>query len=69
MAAPTAVGEYGSCQGTETRVSVSDTSGKVVPAGGSSAVASTTKNLRLAYSTVGGSGVLDTCAGVAAQII
>jgi hypothetical protein len=69
MAAPTAVGEYGSCQGTETRVSVSDTSGTVVPAGGSSAVASTTKNLRLAYATVGSSGTTDTCAVVAAQII
>ena len=31
-----------------------------------SAVASTTKNLSLAYSTVGGSGVLDTCAVVTA---
>ena len=63
MAAPTAVGEYGSCQGTETRISPSDTSGS----GSASAVASTTKNLRLAYSTVGGSGVLDTCAVVAGQ--
>ena len=63
MAAPTAVGEYGSCQGTETRLSPSDTSGS----GSASAVASTTKNLRLAYSTVGGSGVLDTCAVVAGQ--
>ena len=69
MAAPSAVGEYGVCgAGTETRISPSD-SGTVVPAGGSSAVASTTKNLRLAYNTVGGSGVLDTCAVVAAQII
>ena len=40
MAAPTAVGEYGSCQGTETRISPSDTSGS----GSASAVASTTKN-------------------------
>ena len=63
MAAPTAVGEYGSCQGTETRISPSDTSGS----GSASGVASTTKNLRLAYSTVGGSGVLDTCAVVAGQ--
>ena len=63
MANPTAVGEYGSCQGTETRLSVSDT-GKT---GSASAVASTTKNLRLAYNTVGGSGVLDTCAVVAGQ--
>ena len=63
MAAPTAVGEYGSCQGTETRISPSDTSGS----GAASGVASTTKNLRLAYSTVGGSGVLDTCAVVAGQ--
>ena len=61
MAAPTAVGEYGSCQGTETRLSVSDT-GKT---GSASAVASTTKNLRLAYATVGSQ---DTCAVVAAQI-
>ena len=63
MAVPTAVGEYGSCQGTETRISPSDTSG----AGSASAVASTTKNLRLAYNTVGGSGVLDTCAVVGGQ--
>ena len=63
MAAPTAVGEYGSCQGTETRLSPSDTSGS----GSASAVASTTKNLRLAYSTVGSSGVTDTCAVVAGQ--
>ncbi len=63
MAAPTAVGEYGSCQGTETRLSPSDTSGS----GSASAVASTTKNLRLAYSTVGSSGTTDTCAVVAGQ--
>jgi len=63
MAAPTAVGEYGSCQGTETRLSPSDTSG----GGSASAVASTTKNLRLAYATVGSSGVVDTCATVAGQ--
>ena len=61
MANPTAVGEYGSCQGTETRLSVSDT-GKT---GSASAGASTTKNLRLAYATVGSQ---DTCAVVAAQI-
>ena len=63
MAVPTAVGEYGSCQGTEPRISPSDTSGSGTP----SAVASTTKNLRLAYNTVGGSGVLDTCAVVGGQ--
>ena len=63
MAVPTAVGEYGSCQGTETRISPSDTSGS----GNASAVASTTKNLRLAYSTVGSSGTVDTCAVVAGQ--
>ena len=63
MAAPTAVGEYGSCQGTETRISPSDT-GKT---GSASAVASTTKNLRLAYAPVGSSGVTDTCATVAGQ--
>jgi len=63
MAAPTAVGEYGSCQGTETRISPSDTSGS----GSASGVASTTKNLRLAYATVGGSGTTDTCAVVAGQ--
>ena len=63
MAAPTAVGEYGSCQGTEPRLSPSDTSGS----GNASAVASTTKDLRLAYATVGSSGVTDTCATVAAQ--
>ena len=63
MAAPTAVGEYGSCQGTATRLSPSDT-GKT---GSASAVASTTKNLRLAYATVGSSGVTDTCAVVAGQ--
>ena len=64
MAVTTAVGEYGSCQGTETRISPSKTSGGATP----SAVASTTKNLRLAYSSVGGSGVLDTCAVVTAQL-
>jgi len=63
MAAPTAVGEYGSCQGTETRLSPADTSGS----GSASAVASTTKNLRLAYATVGSTGVVDTCATVAGQ--
>ena len=63
MAAPTAVGEYGSCQGTETRISPSDTSGS----GNASGVASTTKNLRLAYATVGSSGTTDTCAVVAGQ--
>ena len=63
MAAPTAVGEYGSCQGTETRLSPSDTSGS----GNASAVASTTKDFRLAYATVGSSGETDTCATVAAQ--
>jgi hypothetical protein len=63
MAVPTAVGEYGSCQGTETRISPSDTSGS----GSASGVASTTKNLRLAYATVGSGGVLDTCAVVAGQ--
>ena len=63
MAAPTAVGEYGSCQGTETRISPSDTSGS----GSASAVASTTKNLRLAYATAGSSGTTDTCAVVAGQ--
>ena len=62
MAAPTAVGEYGSCQGTETRLSPSDTSGS----GNASAGASTTKDLRRAYATVGSSGVTDTCATVAA---
>ena len=60
MAVPTAVGEYGACQGTETRISPSDTSGSVI----ASAVASTTKNLRLAYATVGSQ---DTCAVVTAQ--
>ena len=64
MAAPSKVGEYGSCgAGTETRISPSDTSGS----GSASAVASTTQNLRLAYGTVGGGGVLDTCAVVAGQ--
>ena len=63
MAVPTAVGEYGSCQGTETRISPSDTSGSGTP----SAVASTTKNLRVAYATVGSSGTTDTCAVVAGQ--
>ena len=63
MAAPTAVGEYGSCQGTEPRISPSDTSGS----GSASGVASTTKNLRLAYPTVGTSGTTDTCAVVAGQ--
>ena len=66
MAAPSAVGDNGVCgAGTETRISPSDTSGS----GSASAVASTTKNLRLAYATVGSGGTLDTCAVVAAQII
>ena len=63
MAVPTAVAGAGICKGTQTRISPSDTSGSGTP----SAVASTPKNLRLAYSTVGGSGVLDTCAVVTAQ--
>ena len=64
MAAPSAVGEYGSCgAGTETRISPSDTSGSGTP----SAVASTTKNLRLAYATVGGGGVYHSRAVVTAQ--
>ena len=63
MANPTAVGEYGSCQGTEPRISPSDTSGSKA----ASAVASTTQNLRLAYGTAGSSGTYDTCAIVAAQ--
>ena len=64
MAVLTAVGEYGVCgAGTESRLSPSDTSGSGTP----SAVASTTKNLRLAYNTVGSGGVLDTCAVVTAQ--
>tara|TARA_Y100001963_G_scaffold120268_1_gene168116 strand:- start:17 stop:214 length:198 start_codon:yes stop_codon:yes gene_type:complete len=63
MAVPTAVAGAGICKGTQTRISPSDTSGSGTP----SAVASTTQNLRLAYATVGGSGVLDTCAVVTAQ--
>ena len=63
MAVPTAVAGAGICKGTETRISPSDTSGS----GSASGVASTTKNLRLAYATVGSSGVTDTCAVVAAQ--
>ena len=61
MAVPTAVGEYGVCKGTQTRISPSDTSGSKTV----SAVASTTKNLRLAYSTV---GTTDTCAVAAAAM-
>ena len=63
MAVPTAVAGAGICKGTQTRISPSDTSGSGTP----SAVASTTQNLRLAYSTVGGSGTVDTCAVVTAQ--
>ena len=63
MAVPTAVAGAGICKGTQTRISPSDTSGS----GSASAVASTTKDLRLAYSTVGSSGVTDTCAVVAGQ--
>ena len=63
MAVPTAVAGAGICKGTQTRISPSDTSGP----GNASAVASTTKDLRLAYATVGSSGVTDTCATVAAQ--
>ena len=64
MAAPSAVGEYGSCgAGTETPISPSDTRG----GGSASAVYSTTQNLRLAYGTAGNSGIYDTCAVVAGQ--
>jgi hypothetical protein len=63
MAVPTAVAGAGICKGTETRISPSDTSGSGTP----SAVASTTQNLRLAYSSVGSGGVLDTCAVVTGQ--
>ena len=63
MAVPTAVAGAGICKGTQTRISPSDTSGS----GSASAVASTTKDLRLAYATVGSSGVTDTCAVVAGQ--
>ena len=63
MAVPTAVAGAGICKGTETRISPSDTSGSGAP----SAVASTTQNLRLAYSSVGSGGVLDTCAVVTGQ--
>ena len=64
MAVPSAVGEYGVCgAGTETRISPSDTSGSGTPSAG----ASTTQNLRLAYSSVGSGGVLDTCAVVTGQ--
>ena len=63
MAVPTAVAGAGICKGTQTRISPSDTSGS----GNASAVASTTKNLRLAYNTVGTSGITDTCAVVTAQ--
>ena len=63
MAVPTAVAGAGICKGTQTRISPSDTSGSGTP----SAVASTTKNLRLAYATVGSSGTVDTCAVVTAQ--
>ena len=60
MAVPTAVAGAGICKGTQTRISPSDTSGSGTP----SAVASTTKDLRLAYATVGSQ---DTCAVVTAQ--
>ena len=63
MAVPTAVAGAGICKGTQTRISPSDT-GKT---GSASGVASTTKNLRLAYPTVGTSGTTDTCAVVAGQ--
>ena len=63
MAVPTAVAGAGICKGTQTRISPSDTSGSGTP----SAVASTTQNLRLAYSSVGSGGVLDTCAVVTGQ--
>ena len=64
MAVPTAVGEYGVCgAGTESRYSPSMTSGTATP----SSVRSTTKNLRLAYATVGSSGTYDTCAVAGGQ--
>ena len=62
MAVPTPIGGAGICQGTETRISPSDTGNN-----GVSAVYFTTKNLRLAYGTAGSSGTYDTCAVVAAQ--
>ena len=63
MAVPTAVAGAGICKGTQNRISPSDTSGSKA----ASAVYSTTKNLRLAYGTGGGSGTLDTCEVVGGQ--
>ena len=63
MAVPTAVGEYGVCKGTQLRYSPSMTSGTATP----SSVRSSTKNLRLAYATVGSSGTYDTCAVAGGQ--
>tara|TARA_R100001082_G_scaffold47764_1_gene25552 strand:+ start:302 stop:505 length:204 start_codon:yes stop_codon:yes gene_type:complete len=67
MAVPVAVGNYGVCTTDAQRISPSDTSGS----GNPSAVKSITKNLRLAYSTVGtvsSDEIVDTCFVVAAQL-
>ena len=61
MAAPVAKGNNGVCTTDAVRISVAKTS----DAGTTSAVASTTKNLRLAYPTMGSQ---DTCNVVTAQL-
>tara|TARA_R100000664_G_scaffold23729_1_gene33354 strand:- start:5160 stop:5366 length:207 start_codon:yes stop_codon:yes gene_type:complete len=67
MAVPVAKGSWGVCTTDAQRLSVARTS----DAGTVSGVYSITKNLRLAYSTVGASGggkINDTCFVVAAQV-
>tara|TARA_R100000700_G_scaffold9684_1_gene14077 strand:+ start:746 stop:952 length:207 start_codon:yes stop_codon:yes gene_type:complete len=67
MAVPEGVGGYGVCTTDAERLSVARTS----DAGTVSGVKSITKNLRLAYSTVGtvsSDEIVDTCFVVAAQV-
>ena len=65
MAVPVAKGNQGVCTTDAVRISVAKTHGVYATI---SAVASTTKNLRLAYPTAGNAGVFDTCNVVTAQL-
>ena len=65
MAASVAKGNAGVCTTDAVRISVAKTHGTYATI---SAVASTTKNLRLAYPTAGSTGVYDTCNVVTAQL-
>ena len=65
MAVSVAKGNQGVCTTDAVRISVAKTHGTYATI---SAVASTTKNLRLAYPTAGSTGVYDTCNVVTAQL-